>query len=67
MTNGFVAVYLCFCVMLRVAVVWPDHRRVAVYPGGALSDPAGWMRTLLTLQMHQSLSFLAKSAEFSSL
>lgn len=48
--------------MSRVAVGWQSPRQVAVSPGGVLLDPAGWTRTLWTLQTHLSRFSLARSA-----
>lgn len=54
--------FIMWCVLCRVVVAWQAPRQVAVSPGGALSGPAGWTRTLWTLQIRPSRSSSARSA-----
>lgn len=56
-----------WCVLSRVVVVWQALRQVAVSPGGALPGPAGWTRTLWTLQIRPNRSSSARSASSYSL
>lgn len=49
--------------VFRVVAAWQAPRQVVVSPKGALPGPAGWMRTLWTLQTRLSQSSLARSAD----
>lgn len=49
--------------VFRVVAAWQAPRQVVVSPKGALPGPAGWTRTLLTLQTRLSQSSLARSAD----